>query len=138
MLFRSVRPGGTVAVAALRTGTMVPSALFREVMAEHGVPTPDFMAAVGSPDRLTALLGAAALDDVETGQDTLRLADADLAGAWPVNATIASRRLADWPEAEVAAVRERWEARVAAARAADEEAFRTFTMLMARARRPDR
>jgi hypothetical protein len=116
----------------------VPSALFREVLAEHGVQAPDRMAAVGSLEQLTALLGAAGLDDIETGQDILRLADADLANAWPVNATIASRRLADWPEPEVAALRERREGRVAAARAEDEEGFRTFTMLMARARRPDR
>jgi hypothetical protein len=51
---------------------------------------------------------------------------------------MAARRLADRTEAEVAALRERWEARVAAARAADEEGFRGVTMLMARARRPDR
>ena len=135
---RIVRPGGTVAIATLRTGTLVSSRLFRAVLAEHGVAAPDRMAAIGSRDQLTAHLEGAGLGKVETGQDTLRLADADLADAWPVNATMAARRLADWPEPEVAALRERWEARVAAARAADEERFRTITMLMARAQRPDR
>jgi ubiquinone/menaquinone biosynthesis C-methylase UbiE len=135
---RIVRPGGTVAIATLRTGTLVSSELFRAVLAEHGVAAPDRMAATGSRDQLTALLVGAGLGTVETGQDTLRLADADLADAWPVGMTMAARRLADWPEPAVAALRERWEARVAAARAADEEGFRTITMLMARARRPDR
>jgi hypothetical protein len=51
---------------------------------------------------------------------------------------MAAPRLADWPGPAVAALRERWEARVAAERAADEEGFRSVTMLMARARRPDR
>lgn len=135
---RIVRPGGTVAIATLRTGTLAPSELFRAVLAEHGVAAPDRMAATGSRDQLTALLVGAGLGTVETGQDTLRLADADLADAWPVNATMAARRLADWPGPEVAALRKRWEGRVAAARAADEERFRTITMLMARARRPER
>jgi ubiquinone/menaquinone biosynthesis C-methylase UbiE len=135
---RIVRSGGIVAIATLRTGALVPSELFRAVLAEHGVAAPDRMAATGSRDRLSALLEGAGLGQVETGQDTLRLADADLADAWPVNATMAARRLADWPESDVAALRERWEARVAAARADDEEGFRSITMLMARARRADR
>ncbi len=135
---RIARPGGTVAVAALATESLVPSALFRQVLAEHGVEVPDRMAATGSREQLTALLEEAGLGETETGQDTLRLGDADLADAWPVSATMAARRLAGWPEAEVAALRERWEARVAAARAADEDGFRAVTMIMARARRPER
>lgn len=135
---RIVRPGGVVAIAGLRTGALVPSALFREVLAEQGVDTRDRTAVTGSLDRLTALLAEAGLGDVETGQDSLRLGDADLADAWPVNATMAARQLAGWPEPEVAALRERWAARVASARAADEEGFRAVTMIMARARRPDR
>ncbi len=135
---RIVRPGGTVAVATLATGTLVPSALFRALLAEHGMATRDQMAAIGSEDQLTAWLGRAGLGPVETGRDTLRLAETDLADAWRVNRTMAARRLADWPEADVAALRAEWEARAAAARAADEEGFRTITMLMARARRPDR
>ena len=135
---RIVRPGGTVAVAALRTGALAPSALFRAVLAEHGVEVPDRMAATGSPGQLAARLAEAGLDRVQIGQETLRLGDGDLADAWPANLTMAARRLADRTEAEVAALRERWEARVAAARAADEEGFRGVTMLMARARRPDR
>jgi len=135
---RIVRPGGTVAVATLVTGTLVPSALFRALLAEHGVATRDQMAAIGSEDQLTALLGRAGLGDVETGRDTLRLAETDLADGWRANRTMAARRLADWPEPEVAALRQRWEARVAAARTADEEGFRTITMLMARARRAGR
>ncbi len=134
---RIVRPGGTVAVATLVTGTLVPSALFRALLAEHGVASRDQMAAIGSEDQLTARLGRAGLGGVETGRDTLRLAETDLADAWRVNRTMAAR-LAGWPEAEVAALRAEWEARAAAARAADEEGFRTITMLMARARRPDR
>jgi SAM-dependent methyltransferase len=135
---RIVRPGGTVAVATLATGTLVSSALFRELMAEHGVETTDQMAATGSEDRLAALLGQAGLGDVETGRDTVRLAESDLADAWRVNLTMAARRLAGWPEPAVAALRAEWETRVAAARAADEAKFREVTMLMARGRRPDR
>ena len=134
---RTVRPGGTVAVGALATGALAPSALFREVLAEHGVEAPDRMAGTGSREHLTALLDGARLGQVKIGRDTLRLGDGDLGDAWVVNLTMAARRLADWTEAEVAALRERWEARVAAARAVDEEGFRTVTMLMARARRPD-
>jgi SAM-dependent methyltransferase len=135
---RVVRPGGTVAVGALATESLVPSALFREVLGEHGVEAPDRMAATGSPERLTARLAEAGLGDVQTSQDTLRLGDGDLGDAWAVNLTMAARRLAGWTEAEVTALRRRWEERVAAARDADEEGFRSVTMLMARARRPDR
>jgi protein-L-isoaspartate O-methyltransferase len=53
----------------------------RAVLAEHGVAAPDRMAATGSRDQLTALMAGAGLGTVETGQDTLRLADADLADA---------------------------------------------------------
>ncbi|HEY2522549.1 MAG TPA: class I SAM-dependent methyltransferase [Streptosporangiaceae bacterium] len=52
---RIVRPGGTVAIAALRTEALVPSALFRAVPAEHGVEVPDRMAATGSPEQLAAI-----------------------------------------------------------------------------------
>jgi SAM-dependent methyltransferase len=135
---RVARPGGTVAVGALPTESLVPSALFRKVLGEHGVEAPDRMAATGSPERLTARLAEAGLGDVQTSPDTLRLGDGDLGDAWAVNLTMAARRLADWTEAEVAALREQWEERVAAARAADEEGFRSVTMLMARAERPDR
>jgi SAM-dependent methyltransferase len=40
---------------------LVPSALFREVLGEHGVEAPDRMAATGSPERLTARLEEAGL-----------------------------------------------------------------------------
>jgi ubiquinone/menaquinone biosynthesis C-methylase UbiE len=132
---RIVRPGGTVAIGTLAAETMGPSVVYRRLLAEHGVETPDRMGAIGSPGRLTALLSEAGLSDVETGQDVLRLADADLADAWPVSAVMYARRLAGL---DLDALRERYEAQVAAALAEDEDGFRAITMLMARARRPDR
>lgn len=135
---RIVRPGGTVAIATLAAGTMAPSVLHRRLLAEHGIGTPDRMGTLGHPDRLTGLLSEAGLSDARTGQHGLRLADADLADAWRVGSTMYARRLGGMTEAELAALRERYQARVADALAADEERFRTITMLMARARRPDR
>jgi SAM-dependent methyltransferase len=132
---RIVRPGGTVAIGTLAKGTMGPSVVYRRLLAEHGVETPDRMGAIGSPGRLTALLEAAGLSDVETGRDVLRLADADLADAWPVGSAMYEQRLGGL---DLDALRRQYEARVAAARAEDEDGFRTITMLMARARRPDR
>ena len=132
---RIVRPGGTVAIGTLAKGTMGPSVVYRRLLAEHGVQTPDRMGAIGSPGRLTALLEAAGLSEVETGRDVLRLADADLADAWPVGAAMDERRLGGL---DLDALRRQYEARVAAARAEDEDGFRTITMLMARARRRDR
>src|ERR1700684_4364728 len=55
---RIVRPGGTVAIAALATGALAPSALFRAVLAGAGLAVPDRMAATGSLDQLTAGLCA--------------------------------------------------------------------------------
>jgi SAM-dependent methyltransferase len=135
---RIVRPGGTVAIAALATGALAPSALFRAVLARAGLAVPDRTATTGSLDQLTAGLSAAGLGRIEISRDTMRLADTDLAAAWDLNATMFSGRLAGPSGSTVAALREQWEARVAAARAQDEERFRTITMLMARARRPDR
>ncbi|HEX3750639.1 MAG TPA: methyltransferase domain-containing protein [Streptosporangiaceae bacterium] len=135
---RIVRPGGTVAIATLEAGTMAPSVLYRRLLAEHGVETPDRMGAFGHPDRLIALLEEAGLSDAETGQDVLRLADADLAEAWRVSSTMYARRLAGMAGPDLATLRHRYEAQVADALATDEDGFRTITMLMARARRPDR
>lgn len=132
---RVVRPGGTVAIGTLQAGMLAPSALFRRLLGEEGIDPPDRMGALGRPERLTTLLTAAGLGQAETGRDALRLADADLADAWRVNSTMYARRLAGLDLAEL---RRRWETQLADALAADEESFRTITMLMARARRPDR
>lgn len=131
---RVVRSGGTVAIGTLRTGGLAPSAHFHRVLRREYPGLPDRMAVTGSAAKLGSMLSECGARDIVLAEETMRLSDADLADAWPVNSKIYARRLSALPEARVSEIRRRYLAAMEEALAADEEGFRRIGILLARAR----
>lgn len=133
---RLLRRGGLMAFSTMPAGFPLAGRRFRECAAEYGVVLDDPCAPLGSESACQNALAAAGFVDTRAVTDPIRFSDRDVDRAWESNLrSLAHKAVRDLPVESLLALRQRYEAVLAAELRADPATLLTSPILYAFAHR---